>query len=92
MAKATGIPIRTCVVCGKKAGRGELIRLVLRDGKPVADHDKRMPGRGAYVCRKVECMKNLANLKGGRPFRKPVAGELWRSFSDALLGGTGKNQ
>ena len=93
MASEDGTPVRTCLVCGKKASKRELIRLVLQGGKPVADNKKRMPGRGAYVCRRKECMENLAYLKaGGRPFRKPVAADEWQTLSAALLGRTGKKQ
>ncbi|MBM9518706.1 DUF448 domain-containing protein [Desulforhopalus vacuolatus] len=43
-------PIRTCVVCRKKFGKSELERYVWREGKVVADPQKKMAGRGAYCC------------------------------------------
>ena len=44
-------PIRTCVACGVKANKAELLRLVLRDGVVARDERQRLPGRGAYVHR-----------------------------------------
>lgn len=47
-------PIRTCVVCGRKDVKRELLRLVrCQDGTAAIDPDGRLPGRGAYVCRVV---------------------------------------
>jgi predicted RNA-binding protein YlxR (DUF448 family) len=49
-------PQRRCVGCGRIAPKSELIRIAIaRDGEPararaVCDREKRMPGRGAYIC------------------------------------------
>ena len=42
---------RSCVACGAKAGKTELLRIV-RDADGALSFDKggRAPGRGAYVC------------------------------------------
>jgi predicted RNA-binding protein YlxR (DUF448 family) len=46
------VPIRTCVVCGNKRARSELLRLALEPEAEVIVLDtlRRMRGRGAYVC------------------------------------------
>ncbi|HUH80362.1 MAG TPA: YlxR family protein [Solirubrobacteraceae bacterium] len=48
------VPSRRCIGCGRRAPKDELVRLAVRDdgGRrvAVADPDKRMPGRGAYLC------------------------------------------
>ena len=43
---------RSCIACGKLAGKAELMRIV-RDPSGAVSFDKtgRAPGRGAYVCR-----------------------------------------
>ena len=33
----------------------DVVRLVAADGKPVIDFTGRMNGRGAYLCRSMEC-------------------------------------
>ena len=42
---------RSCIACGKLAGKAELMRIV-RDPSGAVSFDKtgRAPGRGAYVC------------------------------------------
>jgi predicted RNA-binding protein YlxR (DUF448 family) len=42
-------PIRTCLACGAKQPKRELLRLVLSDGAVRRDERQRLPGRGAYV-------------------------------------------
>ena len=53
-------PIRTCISCGAKKNKNQLIRLVLDgSGKLVRDLSGRMPGRGAYICEFPICMEKL---------------------------------
>jgi uncharacterized protein len=60
------MPIRTCISCGAKRCKGNLIRLVLMDmaGTVVRDDSGTRPGRGAYVCPRKTCWENLE--QGGR--------------------------
>lgn len=61
MVKRKGhIPIRTCVSCGAKRSKGDMVRFVLgRDGGLVQDLAFRMEGRGAYTCKKETCVEEL---------------------------------
>ncbi len=65
MSKGKGhVPIRTCISCGTKKPKKELIRLVLdEEGFVVRDEKGSMPGRGAYVCPKKECWEQLDKKK-----------------------------
>ncbi len=68
-------PVRTCIVCGKKRSRRELVRLVFREGDVVIDKKKIMPGRGAYVCRSAKCLDMAEqNYRGclSRAFRSSI--------------------
>jgi predicted RNA-binding protein YlxR (DUF448 family) len=48
---------RTCVVCGKKADKRGLLRVVRPpDGAVSFDPTGRAPGRGAYIC-SLECLE-----------------------------------
>ncbi len=50
------VPIRTCVVCGTSRPKRELIRIVRTpEGKVELDLTGKKPGRGAYLCPRVEC-------------------------------------
>lgn len=77
MGKTEGhVPIRTCVTCGAKRVKQDLVRFVLdRDGKPVCDRAFRMEGRGAYTCKDEACVQGMENVKTrNRAFRRRPAG------------------
>ena len=55
---------RSCIACGKQAGKAELLRIVkTSDGSAAFDGTGRMSGRGAYVCSEA-CL--AAAVKGHR--------------------------
>jgi len=49
------VPERTCVVCRRKAGKRELVRLLCSDGAIETDLTGKKPGRGVYLCLSSEC-------------------------------------
>jgi len=54
------IPIRTCIACGRKANKYELIRLVAdKEGIIRQDNKGRLGGRGAYICSRRECLEKV---------------------------------
>lgn len=54
---------RSCVACGRLAGKGELFRIVRTpDGGVSFDATGRAAGRGAYVC-SMECLKAALKTK-----------------------------
>ena len=57
-------PIRTCLGCGRKLGKGELVRIGVKDAMPVLDESGRLHGRGAYICPRSECINLLLRKKG----------------------------
>lgn len=61
MGKIRGhIPIRTCISCGAKRNRIELIRLCVNSkGVLLKDVSRNMHGRGAYVCDSKPCIDRL---------------------------------
>ena len=72
MGKGRGhIPIRTCVSCGSKREKGDLIRLSLdKEGRLLKVDSGKNFGRGAYVCREMSCRKRLLkNKRLSRLFR-----------------------
>lgn len=56
-------PIRTCLGCGAKVGKEELVRLVMAAGELIVDDTGRRPGRGAYCCRKAGCFQRLVKQR-----------------------------
>ncbi len=72
MGKAKGhVPIRTCVSCGTKQAKRDLIRLSLNGaGQVIRDDQGKAQGRGAYVCKSISCREQLTrNRRLGRRFR-----------------------
>ena len=59
------VPVRTCIACGRKAPKRELIRVVREPTGAVAmDATGRKSGRGAYLCPGDTCWQEA--VKGGR--------------------------
>jgi len=74
------VPVRTCVACGAKGAKFDLVRLALDpvDGLIRVDARQQLPGRGAYVC--AGCRPGLRdNKRLRRAFRceaRGLAGNL----------------
>jgi len=50
-------PVRTCVGCRDAALATELLRVVVVDGVLVPDPERRLPGRGAWLHARPECLR-----------------------------------
>ena len=62
------IPMRQCLGCNEHKPKAELIRVVRApDGTVSLDTVGKKPGRGAYICRDVACLKKVR--KSGRVAR-----------------------
>lgn len=78
-------PIRTCLGCGKKNNKYNLIRLSLKDGYIEVDRKMLMPGRGLYVCYDEECVRRLGKNKKLFKLLKGNESSLYASLSMLLL-------
>lgn len=62
--QAKKIPLRMCSGCGQHLPKKELVRVVRSvQGELSVDLTGRKPGRGAYLCPKVDCMKKARKAK-----------------------------
>jgi len=70
--------MRQCTGCREMRPKGELIRVVKSPaGEVTLDLIGKAPGRGAYVCRRVDCLKRSRKSRAlERAFGKPVSEEL----------------
>ena len=58
------IPVRMCSGCGQHLPKKELVRVVRSpEGELSMDLTGRKPGRGAYLCPKVECLRKARKAK-----------------------------
>ncbi|MCH8990011.1 MAG: YlxR family protein [Chloroflexi bacterium] len=56
LSKNRHVPERSCVACGVKMPKVQLVRVVrITQGSVVIDTTGRAPGRGAYLCRIPQC-------------------------------------
>ena len=74
---------RTCTGCREESPKRELIRVVRTpEGEILVDAAGRHPGRGAYVCRKRECVLEAMKRNAlARALKAPVE----RKFYETLL-------
>ena len=62
--KPKKIPMRMCVGCREMKEKRELIRIVRTpEGEAVLDSTGKRSGRGAYVCRREECLRRAIRQK-----------------------------
>ncbi len=63
-------PVRTCVGCGEKAGRRELVRLRIEGERVVIDRDRNGGGRGAWLHADPSCLEQAIRRRAlARAFR-----------------------
>ena len=74
MAVKKKIPMRKCVGCGEMKPKKELMRILrIEDGSFAVDADGKKNGRGAYICRSVDCFRKAAKSKGlERSFKQEI--------------------
>lgn len=86
--KQRKIPLRKCTGCQEMKNKKELIRIVHNDeGEFFLDETGKKPGRGAYICPNVECLKKAQKSKGlDRSFKKSVPQEVYEQLAKQLCG------
>ena len=58
------IPQRTCSVCRAQKNKNELLRIVKNKENIIKiDETGKQPGRGAYICYDMECLKKAQKSK-----------------------------
>ena len=80
------MPIRTCVACRTKGDKRSLVRVVrMPSGEIVVDPTGKIPGRGAYLCPSLGCLRRAVKEKRlSRALRAEVAEEAVRQLEKAV--------
>ena len=69
--KTKKIPMRMCLGCNEMKPKREMIRVVKsKEGEISLDLTGRKSGRGAYICKSVECFQNA---RKARRFEKSLS-------------------
>ena len=76
------IPMRQCLGCREMKSKKELIRVVRSpEGTLSLDFRGKAPGRGAYVCPSIECLKKARKNKAlERAFDCTIEPELYAAL------------
>lgn len=76
------IPMRQCVGCGEMKSKKEMLRVLKTvEGPIVLDVTGKKNGRGAYLCRKQDCLKKAIKGKGlERSFKMSIPTEVYESL------------
>lgn len=98
--KPKKIPLRKCTGCGEMKPKKELIRVVKapdvkdENGEPVSSEDVSLdfigkkPGRGAYLCRSIECLKLARKARRlERAFSCKIPEEIYDRLENEMLQG-----
>ena len=80
------IPMRMCTGCGEMKPKRELIRVVKSpEGEIALDKTGRLPGRGAYVCPDLECLKKARKTRHlERVFSSAIPEEVYDALEKEL--------
>ncbi|MCH4238783.1 MAG: YlxR family protein [Oscillospiraceae bacterium] len=76
------VPLRMCTGCGEMKPKKELVRVVRSpEGEISLDMTGRKPGRGAYVCRSIECLRQA---RKARRFEKAFSCQIPEEVYDRM--------
>ena len=86
MMKTKKIPMRMCLGCGKMKPKRELIRVVKsKEGDISLDLTGKKSGRGAYICKSVECFEKARKArKFERSFSCMISEDIYNSMEGEL--------
>ncbi len=84
--KVRKTPMRMCSGCGESKPKMELVRVVRSpEGEISMDLTGKKPGRGAYLCRKAECLKKARKSKRiDRSLETTIPAELYDTLEEEL--------
>ena len=81
--KVKKIPLRMCTGCMEMKPKKELIRVVKTpEGEVTVDLTGKKSGRGAYICRNIECLE-----KAFRNLDIAIDEEIYNRLRNEILNG-----
>ena len=86
MAVKKKIPMRKCVGCGEMKPKKELMRILKTEsGEFIVDAAGKKNGRGAYICRSLECFKSAVKSRGlERSFKQEIPQDVYDSLEKEM--------
>lgn len=80
------VPERTCMGCNTQVPKQELLRIVkTKEGTIEVDLTGKKSGRGAYICKKEECLNKIIKTKRlERVFETQINSEIYESIRGVI--------
>ena len=81
------IPLRQCIGCNELKAKKEMLRILKTiEDEVVLDTTGKLNGRGAYLCKNVECLKKAVKNKGiERSFKMPIDKAVYEKLEKEFL-------
>ena len=85
--KVKKIPLRMCTGCMEMKPKKELIRVVKsQDGDVSVDLTGKKAGRGAYICKNIECLeKAIKSKRIEKSFEMKVENKVYEDLRGVIL-------
>lgn len=76
------VPQRKCIACQIRDSKKGLVRIVKnKENEIFVDETGKANGRGAYICKSVECMNKAIKTKAlNRAFKIDVSNEVYENL------------
>lgn len=86
MQKTKKIPQRKCIACQDRDAKKELIRIVKnKEGEIFIDKSGKANGRGAYICKSMDCLTKAIKTKAlNRAFKLDVDDSVYQNLIEEL--------
>lgn len=81
------VPLRKCTGCQEMKEKKQLIRVVRTDeNQYTIDLTGKMSGRGAYICKNIECLEKAFKSKGlERSFKSAIPKDIYEKLRNELI-------
>ncbi len=81
------VPLRKCTGCQQMKEKKQLIRVVRTDENQYhMDLTGKMSGRGAYICKNIECFEKAFKSKGlERSFKSAIPKDIYEKLRNELV-------
>ena len=76
------VPLRQCIGCGEMKGKKDMMRVLrTQEGDICLDATGKKNGRGAYLCKSIDCLKKARKNKGlERSFKMSIPNEVYEGL------------
>ena len=82
------IPQRTCIGCNEKKDKSNLLRIVKSsDGNINIDNTGKLNGRGAYICKNIDCLeKAMKSKRLEKSFKMKIDLGIYNNLRGVIVG------